>query len=235
MQRALQRVGRERDAEAAREAILNAAETIFARDGFSGARVDDIAQSAGYNKALIFHYFDDKLGLYRALMSRTKERVFAQLNAAFDRFFGNGDEAGASEGAVRVSAGRIRDFAAACMQVTFGYYQEHPEAARMLAWEAAEGWQTYVSCLPQTPSSWASRVMALFQQAQAAGIVRADLDPQLLFLTVMSLPLIHMISLPRYALVFPEADFASSEALSYAREQLTELVLRGTLAHPEEE
>src|SRR5512146_2538799 len=99
MQRALQRVGRERDAEAAREAILNAAETIFARDGFSGARVDDIAQSAGYNKALIFHYFDDKLGLYRALMSRTKERVFAQLNAAVDRFFGNGDEAGASEGA----------------------------------------------------------------------------------------------------------------------------------------
>ena len=79
MQRTLQRTGRERDAEAAREAILNAAQEIFARDGFSGARVDDIAHTAGYNKALIFHYFGDKLGLYRAMMSRTKQRLFARF------------------------------------------------------------------------------------------------------------------------------------------------------------
>jgi len=43
LQRSLQRTGRGRDAETAREATLNAAEEVFARDGFSGARVDDIA------------------------------------------------------------------------------------------------------------------------------------------------------------------------------------------------
>ena len=57
MQRTLgraKRPARERDAETAREALLDAAQEIFARDGFSGARVDDIAQRAGYNKALAF-------------------------------------------------------------------------------------------------------------------------------------------------------------------------------------
>jgi DNA-binding transcriptional regulator YbjK len=52
LQRSRQRTGRGRDAETAREAILCAAQEIFARDGFSGARVDDIAHQSGYNKAL---------------------------------------------------------------------------------------------------------------------------------------------------------------------------------------
>src|SRR5262249_25000520 len=170
----LQRAGRERDAEAARQAILGAAEIIFARDGFSGARVDDIAQSAGYKKALIFHYFNDKLGLYRALMTQTKERLFARFNAAFDRFFGSGDA-----GAAQVSAERVRAFAAACLEAIFAHYEAHPQAARIMAWEAAEGWQTFASCQPQTPTGWSSRVMRLIERAQAAGVVRADLDPRL--------------------------------------------------------
>ena len=57
------RRGRAHDAQAAREAILNAAEAVFAEHGFDGARIDAIAALAGYNKSLIFQYFDDKLGL----------------------------------------------------------------------------------------------------------------------------------------------------------------------------
>jgi TetR/AcrR family transcriptional regulator len=221
MQRTLQRAGRERDADAAREAILNAAQEIFARDGFSGARVDDIARHAGYNKALIFHYFDDKLGLYRALMSRTKERLFARFEAAFDRIF-----AGDSE---HVTAERIRALAAECLGAIFDFYTERPQAGRILAWEAAEGWQTFTSCAPATPNSWSRRVLALLDRAQAAGIVRADLDPRLLFTTVMSMPLIHLISLPRFAAIFPDADFTSPAAIAHARRQIIELVLRGIL------
>jgi hypothetical protein len=60
--------------------------------------------------------------------------------------------------------------------------------------------------------------------------VRADLDPRLLYTTVMSLPLIHLISLSRFAAMFPDADFTSPAALAHAREQITELVLRGILS-----
>ena len=82
----LRRERRERDAEGARAAILRAAEEAFTRDGFSGARVDDIALAAGYNKALIFHYFDGKLGLYRALVARIKQENATRITDLMLRY-----------------------------------------------------------------------------------------------------------------------------------------------------
>src|SRR5438128_5271384 len=66
--------GRAHDAEGAREAILNAAEAVFAEHGFDGARIDAIAAASGYNKSLIFQYFDDKLGLYSAVIRRADDQ-----------------------------------------------------------------------------------------------------------------------------------------------------------------
>jgi TetR/AcrR family transcriptional regulator len=222
LQRNLQRTGRGRDAETAREAILCAAQAIFARDGFSGARVDDIARQSGYNKALIFHYFDDKLGLYRALMLRTKQHLFARFEETFDRILARDGE--------RVTAEHIRMLATEYLDALFDLFSVHPEAVHILAWEAAEGWQTFASCAPSMPESWPQRVLALLDRAQAAGVVRAELDPRLLFTTLMSLPLIHLISLPRFAVLFPGADFSSPAAIAHARDQITDLMLNGILS-----
>jgi AcrR family transcriptional regulator len=222
MQRSLQRAqrtARERDAETAREALLDAAQEIFARDGFSGARVDDIAHRAGYNKALIFHYFDDKLGLYRALMLRTKQYVFLRIEEAYERIFAGDGE--------NVTAERIAALAGSYLAALFDLAAEHPEALRILAWEAAEGWQTYTSCAPPMPAAWSQRVVALLERAQAAGIVREELDPRLLFTTLLNLPLMHLISLPRFAAMFPDTDVTSPSAIAHGREQITDLVLRG--------
>ncbi|WIG58252.1 MAG: Transcriptional regulator, AcrR family [Ktedonobacterales bacterium] len=218
--------GRERDSDAARTAILSAAREEFAAHGFSGARIDDIARAAGYNKALIFHYFGDKLGLYRTLMSHTKERMFGRFNALYEDVFRQEDD--------MVSADRVRYFTAECVRAVFDYYAAHPQIARIFAWEAAEGWRTYISCSPHAPSSWATRVLDLAQRWQAAGIARKDLDPVLLHTTLTSLPMFHLVSLPRYQTIYPDTDFTSPEALAHAREQLTELVLRGILTQPEE-
>lgn len=222
MQRALQghQAGYDRLCEATPQALLDAAQTVFARDGFSGARVDEIARVANYNKALIFHYFSDKLGLYRALMTRTKQRLFAQFDAALARY---------TEDAEEISAERVRALATDCLSVIFDYYQQHPEAARILAWEAAEGWQTFSTCAPSTPETWSARLFAIVHNAQSAGIIRANLDIRILFTTIMSLPLIHMVSLPRFQLAFPDADFTSPAALAHARQQIADLLLGGIL------
>jgi TetR/AcrR family transcriptional regulator len=222
LQRRLQHTGRERDAETTRDAILGAAEEIFARDGFSGARVDDIARQAGYNKALIFHYFDDKLGLYRALMLRTKQHLFARFAETFEHIFAGDGE--------HVTAERVRTLAGEYLGTLFDFGVEHPQAVRILAWEAAEGWQTFASCAPTLPESWSERALALVERARAAGIVRNELDPRLLFTTLISLPLIHMASLPRFAAIFPGADFTSPAAIAHARQQITDLLLCGILS-----
>jgi TetR/AcrR family transcriptional regulator len=51
-----------------RATILAAAEQVFAKAGQAGARIDEIAATAGVNKALLYYYFKSKGGLYEAVM-----------------------------------------------------------------------------------------------------------------------------------------------------------------------
>jgi TetR/AcrR family transcriptional regulator len=56
------------DSTATRAAIFNAAAEAFSRHGLDGVGVDDIAQRAGVNKAMIYYHFTDKLTLYREIV-----------------------------------------------------------------------------------------------------------------------------------------------------------------------
>ena len=57
-----------RDPIRTRERILRAARREFVAQGFAGARVDVIARAASVNKRMLYHYFDNKEGLYRATL-----------------------------------------------------------------------------------------------------------------------------------------------------------------------
>src|SRR5207302_8143257 len=52
-----------------RERILAAATEVFARYGFHGARVADIADQAGIAYGLVYHYFDNKDDILGAIFS----------------------------------------------------------------------------------------------------------------------------------------------------------------------
>ena len=57
-----------RDPIRTRERILRAARREFVAKGFAGARVDVIASVASVNKRMLYHYFNNKEGLYRATL-----------------------------------------------------------------------------------------------------------------------------------------------------------------------
>lgn len=61
-------LARKRDAEATRAAILAAAKVHFARSGYEGAYLRDIAADAGVDAALINRYFGGKDGLFAAAL-----------------------------------------------------------------------------------------------------------------------------------------------------------------------
>ena len=64
-----------------REAILAAAEEVFARSGYHGASLDDIAQAAGISKALIYEHFASKRELHASLVNAHVEEIFRRLQA----------------------------------------------------------------------------------------------------------------------------------------------------------
>lgn len=55
--------------------ILSAAQKHFARLGFEGARVEDIAREAGVNKATLYYQIGDKAALYHAVVADVLEKT----------------------------------------------------------------------------------------------------------------------------------------------------------------
>jgi len=64
-----------------RGVILDAAVEVFARRGYHGAAIDEIAQAAGISKALIYEHFPSKKALHASLVERLVDEIFAGLRA----------------------------------------------------------------------------------------------------------------------------------------------------------
>jgi AcrR family transcriptional regulator len=58
------------ESPAARDSILDAAERLFARQGFDSTTIKQIGAEAGVNSALLYYYFADKVALYHAVLAR---------------------------------------------------------------------------------------------------------------------------------------------------------------------
>ena len=58
--------------------ILRVAVAEFAAHGLAGARVDEITAQTKTSKRMIYYYFGDKKGLYRAAL----EHVYAEMRAS---------------------------------------------------------------------------------------------------------------------------------------------------------
>ena len=58
------------DAEATRNALLDAAERVFYDKGVSRASLDDVAREAGATRGAIYWHFKDKVDLFAAMLER---------------------------------------------------------------------------------------------------------------------------------------------------------------------
>ena len=64
--------------------ILEAARKVFLTKGLMGARMQDIADEAGINKALLHYYFRNKQKLFETIFSELAQRFIPRLNEIFE-------------------------------------------------------------------------------------------------------------------------------------------------------
>jgi len=222
------RRGRIHDAKGAREAILNAAEAVFAEHGFDGARIDAIAEASGYNKSLLFQYFGDKLGLYAEVV-RHADRELTELQARLLPPLLE-DETIAS------NAHKFKALLATIVTVLFDYLVAHPRFIRMMLWEQAEGWQTYARIASQFTTEDTDQLEALFRKAHSAGLLRSDYVPLIQLTMVLQICLSYLTFIPLYQMfILPGEDLSSPEALARAREHIVEFVVHGMMIDPKDE
>jgi TetR/AcrR family transcriptional regulator len=97
---------RTRDAERTREAILAAAEDCFARLGFEGTSLHQIAAAAGVARSTPAYFFGSKEALYDAVLAR----AIARGQEAMARAYAKGDDDRSGEDAVESYIGALLDF-----------------------------------------------------------------------------------------------------------------------------
>lgn len=100
------------DSTATKERILAAATAEFAAHGVAGARVDRIAAEAKANKRAIYDYFGDKTQLFAVVLERRLAELAETVPPSSD---------------LPAYAERL-----------FEYHRAHPEALRLVMWEALE-------------------------------------------------------------------------------------------------
>jgi TetR/AcrR family transcriptional regulator len=149
-----------RDASVARAALISAAVAAFSSKGFAGARVDEIAASAGVNKQLVYHYFDSKQGLYLVAL----ESVYAEIR----------------EKEQKLSLGALEPLEAMAQLIgfSFDYLAEHPEFIALLTDENRNlGCHILASeRLQKMHSPFIEMLEATLERGVAAGVFRPDFD-----------------------------------------------------------
>jgi len=175
----------QRNPEVTRKRILEAAQSEFARKGYDGARLRDVAEGAGVHHALLHHYFGDKEGLFRAVVHRAFERISARTVTLLK------------------SSSPTDDVVERYVRTLVDFHAESPELLRLLHFaQLDEGSPAYDAC-DEVMREMVHPVLELMgkavERAQRAGEVRSDIDARRIV----------ALSVGAVSLVFQEERFFS--------------------------
>lgn len=68
--------------EATTSGLVETAAELFGRDGYSATSIEDVARAAGVTKGAVYHHFDGKTALFRAVFVREEQRLAERLVTA---------------------------------------------------------------------------------------------------------------------------------------------------------
>lgn len=147
--------------ESTREAILDAAETLFARQGFERTTIKAIGAGARVNPALIYYYHRDKTGLYHAVLDRLLLALTERVGPAVT----------GSRSAEEMIRGIIT------AQVNL--FHHHPRAASLFIRELVDHDAAHAKAAIGTMAARLFRpACQVIEDARRRGAIRGDVDSQ---------------------------------------------------------
>jgi TetR/AcrR family transcriptional regulator len=194
--RAARRVGRPRAGEGAedlRRRLVEVARGLFVRRGFGEVGIREIAREAGVTPGMISYYFGDKQGLYEAMFSSVFEELLARVREL-------ASQAPGDDGPL-----------AALIRVYVSTIGAQPWLPGLVLREVLTGDSALRDrFIGRFASRIAELLPALIRAEQAAGRVRADVDPTLAVLSLIGLCVFPFLGHPIAGKVFGyelDADF----------------------------
>ncbi|MBX5460724.1 MAG: TetR/AcrR family transcriptional regulator [Steroidobacteraceae bacterium] len=204
--------GRPRTAhsEDVREKLLRAARDLFMRYGYRAVSSRQIASAAGVNVAMIRYYFGGKPGLYREITNA----MVGPLRAGIDA----------------MSAGATQIELASLIGTAMRMWATNPWLPGLIVREVLmqEG-PLRAMFIRDFPERLVPVLEKLVRREMERGRLRADLDPRLVVLSMISLGLFPFLALPVTSRVFGVR--ADEAFLQHLIRHTTDVLTRGIAVH----
>ena len=204
----------QRDAERTRADLLAVATEVFADSGFSGARVDLIAERTRTTKRMIYYYFGSKEGLYMAVL----ENAYRGIREAEQRL--------QVEHVDPVIA--MRRLA----ELTFDHHLDHQAFIRLVAIENIHRGE-YISRLDSL-RNLARPATSLLDEILARGreqnVFRADVDALDVHLVISSYCVFQVANRYTFGFLF-DVDFTEVSQRAHLRRMIGDVVVGWLTTH----
>jgi TetR/AcrR family transcriptional regulator len=191
--------------------IFDAALAVFAREGKRGARMQEIADAADINKAMLHYYFSDKETLYEKVFDFTMQRFMASFSTALK-------EAPTFEETLRIFINGYVEFV-----------RDNEAAMRLMVQEnLAEGtlFAEKLHAFKQQDQAPPKILIETIASAAASGEIR-PVDPHQTVLSVVSTCLFFFVTRPTVEVIHPAADEDWDAFVEARKDHLFDLIYHG--------
>jgi len=194
--------------------IFDAALAVFARKGQDGARMQEIADRAEINRALLHYYFRNKSHLYDAVFAHGLKQFITGLSQRLQ-----------SE----------QSFDEALQTFVYGYIDYihgHQDMARLMLTECLCGGPVLTKYLTKALDE-RDRFPGLMMEDRIRAAVEAgeirNVDPGHTMLTIVSACLFVFVALPTVRIFHPEVEVDFDRFVEERKRHVVDLLLRGLL------
>ena len=199
--------------DTSKEKILQASWDEFVDMGYSGARMQRIADNAGVNKAMIYYYFSSKDALFESLLKTTFEKFFSVI------FADNRYEDMSFEQLIREFVDRHIDF-----------LQKNPQVPKVLIRElhSKNPITTKVirKLFVRLISGILGQVKTIFNSAMEKGEIR-PVDPMQTMWNIAGMNLFFFFLKPVLEMLLQELNLEEEQVLQERKEAIVDLILYG--------
>ncbi|GAA6140634.1 TetR/AcrR family transcriptional regulator [Hydrogenophaga sp. 5NK40-0174] len=201
--------GRTNDPARTMANILAVARTEFAEKGLAGARIDEIAAATQTSKRMIYYYFQNKEGLYLAVLEAAYREMREQ------------------EADLKLDNLPPLEALRTLVSHTFDRQWQHEDYARLIMTENINRGQTLARSqyIQELNVPAISSIEKLYQRGLAEGVFRPGLDPVEIHASISALTFFNVSNQHTFGLIF-KIDTAGQDWVSRRRQGVVDMIER---------
>lgn len=198
---------KKRDPNNTKLILLKEATRVFSKYGFKGGPISDIFKAANVNKRMIYHYFGNKEGLYKAVLTfqweTLKDWIFQGLESKTNK-----------------KSLDDREMLFILLDLFFDFLSRNENFVRLLMWDGLEGGSISTSIWDEVRAPFFKKIEDLIFSTQKKGLLNPNLLPSHFIISFLGSTTFYFAYASSMSKMLQLSDPFQADALLKRKEQL---------------